>query len=453
MMRPDSPVEQLQHRSSSVVPLSDLERDNLALQEQHDMAAQLLDTIGHVLDGADDTLENLENDSNLLPSAILRKCSEFADIVGGLASELEHQSPQEQQRLARAIQDDVNSLALMEECPPGTICVPSLADGESKSNVQASPSNGDVIQENDILQALAGAATLLRDVESAFRDVGKDDAEEIADVGLTLARLFLISLQNVHSTLTPENLLTATSSSFAGDDEINDRSSPRSTVVIEDLSDPVEMDNYNEDEAYSNRDPNTPSKINQQRHRTKSTPRRSSKRKVHRVRVLWPPIGPHVEAAAGWTKDEATKRPLLAVALGLTLWPVAISTALLGGTVCMVDGVLQDIYNHFHEKPLIQGLEQGAAQAYQAGRLTLVTGRLVGKQTLRVVKKQIDRNGGLGPILEKLGHLTVDRVTHPAETAGMVWNSLNWGIDRIKDTVEQVISFQQEGTAAQELQQ
>ena len=63
------------------------------------------------------------------------------------------------------------------------------------------------VNENDILQALSGASTLLRDVESAFRDICKDDAEEIADVGLTLARLFLMSLQSIYGTLTPENLL------------------------------------------------------------------------------------------------------------------------------------------------------------------------------------------------------------------------------------------------------
>jgi hypothetical protein len=181
--------------------------------------------------------------------------------------------------------------------------------------------------------------------------------------------------------------------------------------------------------------------------------RRSSRRKPsQRVRVLWPPIGPSVDAAVGWTKEEATKRPLLAVALGLTLWPVAISTAILGGTARMADGVLQDAYKHFQEGPLITNLERGAASMYQAGKLTFITGKLAGKQTLRVVQKQIDRQGGFGPILENVGHMAVERLTHPVETAGMIFNGINWGIARVKDTVDQIVAIHQEGSVAQDLQ-
>ena len=52
--------------------------------------------------------------------AILRKCTEFADVIGGLANELEQQSPQQRQLLAQAIQSDVDNyhtlqLAVVEE--------------------------------------------------------------------------------------------------------------------------------------------------------------------------------------------------------------------------------------------------------------------------------------------------------------------------------------------------
>jgi hypothetical protein len=53
------------------------------------------------------------------------------------------------------------------------------------------------------LSALDGATTLLRYVESAFCEVGQQDA----DVMLTLTQLFLISLQSLHATLMPESLL------------------------------------------------------------------------------------------------------------------------------------------------------------------------------------------------------------------------------------------------------
>ncbi|KAG7342383.1 hypothetical protein IV203_007476 [Nitzschia inconspicua] len=513
MMRAESPVEPLQSlslmtSSSSSVPLTDRERDNQALQQQHDTAAQLLGMIGHVLDGADETLENLENDPELLPHAILRRCSEFADLIGALASELERQSPQEQQRLASAIHEDINSLRFQVDnasgpfdgngnhilSPTGEGSLHSLSMSPNSSSIgnklsleTVSPTSfsaqppppppleissdfheddpitvqeghlvfrdvrHDVVTQNDILNALAGASTLLRDVESAIRDVGKDDAEEIADVALTVARLFLMSLQNIHDTLTPESLLQSTSSS-KGISSV-DHYSPRSAVVIEELADSIDLDEEDEEEDHKNIDLEAGKTFAETESSTTPSRRRSARRKAaQRVRVLWPPIGPNVDAAVGWTKDVATKRPLLAVALGLTLWPVAISTAILGGTVCMADGFFQDAYNHFQEGPLITNLERGAASLFQAGRLTFITGKLAGKQTLRVVQRQVDRQGGVGPILENVGHMALERVTHPVETAGMIFNAVNWGIARVKDTVDHIVSLHQEGSAAQDLQ-
>ena len=70
MMRPESPPSELK-RTLEMIPQSDLERETMTKKEQHDMASQLLDTIGDILDGIDDTIENLENDSKLLPNGTL----------------------------------------------------------------------------------------------------------------------------------------------------------------------------------------------------------------------------------------------------------------------------------------------------------------------------------------------------------------------------------------------
>ncbi|KAL3913366.1 MAG: hypothetical protein SGARI_000692 [Bacillariaceae sp.] len=455
MMRPESPTKILS---------TDLDRDRHALQAQHNQAEQLLDMLGHVLDGADDTLGNLEKDPELLPNAILRRCTEFADVIGGLANELEHQSPEEQRQLAAAIHDDFHqhNLQLQEEMqtayhlealsstptpssignklaldtvPPTNLGTPPL---DTAPIVQPNSVSRGELNENDIFNALAGASSLLRDVESSFRDIGKDDAEEIADVAVTMARLFLMTLQNIHATLTPEYLVESSAAAMRGDD----RMSPRSTVVIEELADSVDMDDT--ENAGDNANSTTGTSNNAKR---PSTRRASSRRKIPKVRVLWPPI-----AAVGWTKEEAAKRPLLAAALGLTLWPVAISTAAIVGTASLADGFLQDAYNHFQKGPMLAHLEQGAASVVQAGKLTFVTSRLVGKQTLRVVKKQVDRNGGVGKVLENAGHMALDRLTHPVETVGMAWDGLNWGIDRVKETVDNIVSMHQEGTTAHNLQ-
>lgn len=479
-MRADSPVEHFQSRDvrfPSSVPLSDLDHDQRAIQEQRDMAAPFLNMLGHVLDGADDLIGNLERDPTLLPHAILRRCSELADMVGGLASELKQQSPEYQQQLASAIHDDLNSLRLQIEptarnitssddaldslsktptpstignklsiksVSPTCIAAPPL-EMSSEQELVLRDALGVEVSESDVLQALAGASSVLSDVEAAFREVGKDDAEEIADVAVTLARLFLMSLQNVYATLTPDSLVESTSMPARGVTGF-DRSSP-STVVIEELADLADTNEQDENEVdLEIGDLTSKGAVDQL-----STRRRSSQRKVQRVRVLWPPIGPHVNAAVGWTQDEARKRPLLAAALGLTLWPVVISTAFLGGTACVLDRFLQDSYDHF-QGPVIENLEQGAASVYQAGKLSLVTGKLVGKQTWRVIHKQIERNGGMGRVVEKIGGMALDRVTHPVETVGFIWSGVTWVVDRTKDTVDKIVSIHQEGLEAQDLQ-
>ncbi|OEU21025.1 hypothetical protein FRACYDRAFT_234654 [Fragilariopsis cylindrus CCMP1102] len=285
-------------------------------------------TIEHVLDNVDKTLTGLETDFDLLPTAIIRKCNEFADGIGSLANELENQSIEERKQLA------------------------------------------DVIQ-------------------NALREIGNDEAEEIADAALIVARLFLLSLQSIHDNISMS--LTNSSNSSTGD---------------------------NADDEGNNNIMNS-----------------------NNNGLLWPPLGPHVDKAMSWTKEETTKRPLLAAALGLTLWPVTISTALIGSSVCLVDGAVQDVYEKFRNTPLIDAVEQSAAQAYQASRLTLATSKLVGKQTLRVLGRQINRRGGIGPIVEDIGSIALDRITHPIDTIGQVWDGCIWSLDVIKDTTENFLSM------------
>jgi hypothetical protein len=63
-----------------------------------------------------------------------------------------------------------------------------------------------------------------RSFEAAFREVGTQDADGIVDVALTLARLFLMSLQSLHATITPDDLVNAAT-----------KSQPKSTVHIGEL--------------------------------------------------------------------------------------------------------------------------------------------------------------------------------------------------------------------------
>lgn len=388
-------------------------------------ANDLTSAMKNILQGADRTLEGLEADRDLLPAAILRKCREFADGLGSLAEELENQSSEERKSLAGAIQNDLKLFEQqMEESNKinrRLVYGYDVDEAKHETNPQMSNEHG----EGDILLALSGASTLLRDVETSFREIGNDEAEEIADAALLVARLFLLSLQNVHSNLV-ELLEEPTGGTRLG----GGNSDEHSAIFIEEL--PGDETEANGDKGTNNGP-------------TPGAPRAIQGR---RMRVLWPPLGPTVDTAMAWTREEASKRPVLAVALGLSLWPVAISTALLGTSVALVDGAVQNAYERFQHGPWISVLEESAAQAYQTIRLTVATGKLVGKQSLRVAARQIERRGGLGPIAQDVGGMALDRIIHPIDTIGKIWDGFQWGLGVAKETAGDFLSMQKERSQA-----
>ena len=588
--------------------MSDLDRDRYdqlreQQQQQHDFASQLLDQFGHVLDSVDDVVTRLEDDTQILPTAILRKCTEFADMVGHVANQLEQQTDDERQQLATAIQQDLEQFetfhtqhglefletttadvggaaggagattphpaALFSTISPASTTtdassssssfatVPNLRGGNVPTDEEEQQEEEDVqvvveqrnSDKNDILKALSGVVCLLRDVESSMRDISVMDAEELADVGLTLARLFLMSLQNLHETLTPEHVIEAAAaantnaaadvgggmyyySPAAPPPSSVTKTTRRSSVVIKELSaddsfvavtssnivdettiiDDDGVDDDDDDDVvvmdWSSRNSirqdldldlgEVSSGSNSRRSRNTTTTtakstfdnaaaatagttsktettRRPSRRRSSscnnnnnnnnnnrrrrnnkkKVRCLWPPLGPHVSNMMDWTKDEVIKKhPILTVALGLTLWPVAVTTAVVGTGALIVDNAVQDLYNHFSDGPILSNLEQGAAQLYQTGRLGYVTSKLVTRQTVRVVSRQIERQGGIGPVLDNVKSNIVERIVHPVETAGMLWDGINVCVGFVTETVGHVIAMKQEESnqTVQELQ-
>jgi hypothetical protein len=401
----------------NTMPASDLEA-GLAVEQRHAASAQqVLNVVGTVLERADDTLDHLEANSDLLPTAIVRKCQELADVVGHVAQQLEQHSSTEadQRQLAQAYLQDAAAAAAESTTTTNT----------AVANTNALWSSSQV-SEDDVMAALQGATSFLRDVEAAFREIGRTEADDISDAALTLARLFLLSLQSVHSTLTPEDILLASQQQHAA------KSTSRSTTVtIEELS----MDN-----------PNTNTNChNSPKHQEQETKEQQRRRKHQQgLRLLWPPLGPHVTHALDWGTHAASDHPVVAVALGLTLWPAAVCTAVVGGSLVVADAVIQDVYGHFQEGPIVRNLEQGAAQAYQAGKLGVLCSLLVGKQTLRVVGRQVDRHGGVGHIASDVAGMAVHHALHPIETIGMAWDGISWGVGMLTDTLQQVLEHQQE---------
>ena len=487
-------------------------------QQQHDLIQDILNALGNALTHADETLSHLEDNADLLPTAIVRKCQEMADGVGQLARELEQHSPQEQQEMAQACLEDYNrSLFLLEEgtlkqqaqevlanrlslessnSDSPTLMVGGMVRGGSSSMSWSRPT------VDDFLQAIQSTSPLLRDIQVAFAELSEEDAEDIADAALTLARLLLMTLQSIHSTLTPQNVvlmvqqqqqpqqeqrlhseesasvalssleITGTPSGeetitfieelFDDDDDVVNHHSPSSNAktkkkkisqLVQSLANNDTIENSIDvvEDLLLDGESSIPQKL-QAMAATKIKDEfnnklmNTGKKMQHpqRVKVLWPRLSPHVNEALHWGQDEAAKQPLLAVALGLTLWPAAIVTSVVGGSLLLVDQVVQDAYEHHQAGPFLSSVEHGAAQVVQAGKLGWVITSVVTKQSVRVVQRQVKRRGGVEKIAKEVQGLAMDRITHPVETVGMAWNGLVWGVSAVQDTVQHILQQREE---------
>jgi hypothetical protein len=405
---------------------TDIEEADNRQKEREGAAEKAIDVIGDLLENADDFVMELESNA-MLGSAIVRRCRELADLMGNLAGEMEGQSDEDKRILAQACLED----AARADAMYGTTTDTAMDAIDLNVDHQGLAT----LSETDMIDALSGAQALIRDIESALRSIDRSEADEIADVALTMARLFILSLKNIHSTLTPEQLLMGGEAAGMHSSTTTDRDLDFTNrfELLDDEGRVVDGDNTNigAGDAEKNK-------------------KKSKRKPVDRVRALWPPLGPAAAGAAQWGKENATKKPLLAIALGLTLWPAAIMTALIGTPLVLADGLVQHAYNSLSDSdmPLVATLERGAAQVYQAGKLSFLCSGLVVRQTLRVASRQVKRHGGAGKLAQDVGGAVLDRVTHPIQTAGMAWGALCFsagalrdGVGFVQDTIERQKEF------------
>jgi hypothetical protein len=382
------------------LPRSDIEEESHEREQQQNAAAFALDQIGVILFEADSALAELEQ-SDMLKTAILRGCNDLADGIGHLADHMDHQTDEERRALAQACIND-----------------PLLLQSEQLS---ADQYQHDTVSEDQLVQVIQASGSLLRDVEVTLRAIDKDEAEELADVALTVAQMFIASLQSIHATLTPEHLAL-------GDGQQLSQSNRNAGLVIELLDD--EEDSNDRSKTGTNQ---TPLLSN-----TQPTSSKNQKRRKDRLRVLWPALGPSVVSACRWGKDAAAQKPLIAVALGMTLWPAALCTVFVGAPLIFLDGFIQKTYENSSDAAWVGGLERTAAQLYQSAKLSFICSKLVARQTLRVMSRQVKRHGGVGRIMQNVGDMAVERCMHPIDTISMVWKGVLWGFGAVCDTWSQV---------------
>jgi hypothetical protein len=429
---------------NAYIPISDIEK----LDQQQEVFDNALNAIGDALGHASGMLDDVERDGVLGP-AIKRCATDLATLVGNVARDLDctEENEEERRRWARALLNDAQSQLALEvgngDYGNGDgkgqvrlqmqtrVRIQSQTQVQGKldnaNNSSAKEDNDDKFQspqseelvnlndksaaaaiveysEEDIIDAMSAARLILLDVEEALRNISADEAEEIADVALTVAQMFLWGLKNIQSQIVNKV-------SDQGDYNITS-SSIDNTMGIEIIDD-------EDDEVNSNKGQN-----DRQR---KSTLRED------RLRVLWPPVGPAVISVASWGKDEAVKHPILSIAMAMALWPTAIIVAFIGTPILAVDFALQSGYNALEDQPILKNVERGAANLCQVGKLYYLVSKLMVKQSIRVGKRQLQRRGGVGKVAEGVGHWTVDRIMHPVQTAGMAWNTFRAGAGIVKD--------------------
>mmetsp|Transcript_22940 Transcript_22940/g.35312 ORF Transcript_22940/g.35312 Transcript_22940/m.35312 type:complete len:431 (-) Transcript_22940:119-1411(-) len=401
---------------------SDREECEMRASEQRDDAAAFLQAIGQVLSNAEHMLDDAMDNSDRLGSAMQRFTNDLADGLHDIAMSVRKER-EESDGADYAVKYRIHFEDAQHAAQSATQNAESKIEADQSHQQPYSISN---LSNEDIMEAVNSAETLLLDVEDALRSVTKDEAQEMGEVAISVAHMFVWMLQCVHSTITPDELLQNGRHSF-------DKHKDDGRIEIlneEDAGILNHHDNNDERETREN-----------------GTKTYSSSSDAPRMRVLWPPLAPAAIEAGKNGVDCAKDRPLLAVALALVLWPTALFTAFIAGPILTTDWLVQKGYDAVADGPIVTNIEQGAAGAFQLGRLYFLCGKLVIKQGIRVGKRQIDRRGGVQNVLQDLGGQVLGCVMNPVQTVGTVIDGARGGIDAIGGFISTVNSMQQHGVA------
>jgi len=417
------------NQSRQTLPSHPLLRDDD--REQQLVALQLF---ANFLNAAENTIQDIterENDGKrVVGPGIMRLCNDLADGIQHVAEELDR----EHQHLEKVMSD--HDLRLIEE---GSGATESKDVGEvvvvtSDETILVLPSS-----HEELLTTISAAHTILLDTATALRAITQEEAQELGEVALEVANMFVWSLRMVYSNMMQIAVSTEQEGyphRAAGTKQVtwgNGNSSSNLVPLVEILGEEEKKDeHYNpggtppESGRYTPRLPTIP-----------SSPTRVCHGIPERVRVLWPPLLPTMTEASKHCVCTAKEHPWATAAIGLTCGPVAITTALIAGPPLLIaDWAIQSSYEALSlHTQAVEHLEKGAASALQVVRLSVLCTKLVVKQSLSVGERQIKRRGGVGKICQDVVGASVDMATHPLETAGKAWAGFMWMGGALRETV------------------
>lgn len=461
---------------------SDEEDDN-QYREKQLLALQLF---ANFLNTAETTLNDITDRENsghqVLGPGIVRVCHDLADEIEGVASELNKEHARAARHLERVMSD--HELSLIEEGEVAGVEEDSSsseamhATNEAALALATLKNSGSVVSlqsHEEFMTTLSTTHTLLLDMAAALRAVTQQEAQELGEVALEVARMFVWSLGMVHSNMVQMTLSNdyhqQTISSLEGESTRQEKDEPKQRTAAVATAKRHRVTWYNENtrsqgpvvEVLEEEEKNDEHGINHaEGSPTKNTaevsyapqlsptpsspgvlpPSSSGGNGVRhpvgeRVRVLWPPLLPAAIDAGKLCADNAKRHPIPAVAIGLTFGPAAIlTTAIAGPPLLVADWAVQTSYDALSEHtPVIENVEKGAASALQVARLAVLCSKLVAKQGMSVCERQIERRGGAGKICSDVVGGVVDLALHPVETVGMAWEGLFWMGGAVRDVV------------------
>mmetsp|Transcript_11443 Transcript_11443/g.20559 ORF Transcript_11443/g.20559 Transcript_11443/m.20559 type:complete len:591 (+) Transcript_11443:250-2022(+) len=437
-----------------------------------------LQLFANFLNNVETTLNDITDRENaghqVLGPAIVRMCRDLADEIEGLAKDLNREHDQAAERLEQ-VRSDLE-LNLIDECIYGGVEEKSDSEAVDATNKAAfalssfvvnSESTSTLQSHEEFMSTLSTTHTLLLDMAAALRAITQQEAQELGEVGLEVAHIFVWSLGIVHSNM----IQTTVTNDFQHSvrERREDDESPHKAAGSA-KQNRVTWSNHNnkshgfgpvvevlgeeeKEDEHALIHPGTPTKDTIELWKTpKLSPIPSSPQELssptlpsnisirhseERVRVLWPPLLSAVSDAGKHAANGAKEHPIPAIAIGLTCGPAAIATAAIAGPPLLVaDWAIQSSYDALSEHtPVIENVEKGAANALQVARLAILCSKLVVKQGISVGERQIERRGGVGKVCSDVVGGAVDMALHPVDTVGAAWDGLFWMGGAVRDAV------------------
>jgi len=456
-------------RPSSSVPLSSILIDG---ETDHHCEKQLLiEVFENFLASAETVINEITereiSGHQVLGQGIARLCRDMASEIEGLAKGFRSGHGEEEDGSAVENEGKSNSKAEVVVATNRSVVAPSsLAIDESTISLQS---------QEEFISNLSTAHSLLLDTAAALRAITQQEAQELGEVALEVARMFFWSLGMAHRSIATESLdrqpFIDNKEIQKGDDKSKEKSSRNSdskkktrvTWSAHQNASRLELgpvaeiskDEEKKDEHYgiTQRLFGSPTNITAGYTIPFSPPKElSSPNKIaptnlgcnrhssrDRVRVLWPPILPAITEASKHVASNAKEHPIRSMAVGMACGPALIATAAISGPPLLVaDWAIQRSYDALEHHPMIENVERGAANALQVARLAVLSSKLVVKQGATVCERQIERRGGMDKVLSNAVDGVVGIVLHPLNTVGIMWEGLLWVGGATKDAVESV---------------